>query len=189
MTAVDNSVEAWDARAVRASTDWDAAMWSEHGQTTRFTSVVRALNLRPSDNLLDYGCGTGRLVEFVPPDVSYVGVDRSAGMIEKAKERTKGAFYTKAPPWKFDHVVAIGVFNLSDGWSKEDTWSVLDQLWNDCTRRTLAVCLYRGVAKGSLIYSAPEIAEFAMLRTTNFTVDCSYLPNDAMLVMRRSGVV
>jgi len=187
---VENTPAAWDRRARRAASDWEASMWSEHGQTARFVAAVRHLELRPSDALLDFGCGTGRLVEFVPRNVSYVGVDSAGSMLQRAKEnRRRGSFFQGVPPWKFDHVVAVGTFNLADGWSKARTWQVLDQLWEDKARRTLVASLYRGADPGCLSYTPAEAVAYAASKTTEFVVDCSYLENDLMVVLRRTGAL
>lgn len=45
------------------------------------------LHLRSGDRLLDIGVGTGLTLEHYPPDVHVVGMDLSAGMLAKAKQK------------------------------------------------------------------------------------------------------
>ncbi len=48
--------------------------------------VLRLLNLKRGDSLLDLGCGQGVLARAIPSGVSYVGVDAAAGLIDVAKK-------------------------------------------------------------------------------------------------------
>ncbi len=48
--------------------------------------VLRLLNLKRNDALLDLGCGQGVLARAIPSGVKYVGVDAAAGLIEAAKK-------------------------------------------------------------------------------------------------------
>lgn len=46
---------------------------------------------KENSNILDFGCGNGRLVEiFVDKDIKYVGVDVSEGLINLAKKNVAG---------------------------------------------------------------------------------------------------
>lgn len=47
-------------------------------------AYVRAFGLR---RVLDVGCGTGDLLAFLPPDVTYVGVDIAPTAVETAQRR------------------------------------------------------------------------------------------------------
>lgn len=53
------------------------------------------LRLEPGMRLLDVGCGPGDLLEELPADVDYTGVDLSAAYVEKARARfgDRGAFH------------------------------------------------------------------------------------------------
>jgi ubiquinone/menaquinone biosynthesis C-methylase UbiE len=55
--------------------------------------VLMVEGLRPTDTLVDLGCGTGRLaVHAIPalPDGRYVGIDISDSMLREARERVRG---------------------------------------------------------------------------------------------------
>ena len=183
---VENSPRAWSERALLPASH-EAAMWSEGGQTRRFLAVLRHLKLREGDTLLDFGCGTGRLCEFLPVDVLYHGYDWAPGMVERvALEHPRAVTFDTLPEQLFDHVVCVGAFNLRDGWSKERTWARLSELWSEYTRRTLVVSLYRGHDPTCWRYEPEEIAEFARrMGCVHFAIDASYAENDVTLELRR----
>lgn len=183
---LSNSPRAWDKRAAGA-TSWEAALWSEGGQTRRFLAVLRHLALREGDTLLDYGCGTGRLCEFLPEDVAYSGLDWSEQMRKRvALEHPRARVLAELPDLIYDHVVCVGTFNLAEGWTKERTYAELATLWAQHTRRTLVVSLYRGDDSSCIRYTPEDAAEFARrLGCATFAIDCTYLENDLLLEMRR----
>jgi SAM-dependent methyltransferase len=185
-TLVANSPQAWSERA-RSRTSWEAAMWSESGQTRRFLAVLRHLELRSGDSVLDYGCGTGRFCAFLPPDVGYYGLDWSEEMRRRvADEHPRARVLCELPDLIFDHVVCVGTFNLADGWSREQTFAQLADLWNGYTRRTLVVSLYRGHDPSCLRYQPEDLVEFARrLGCQSFAIDATYLENDLLLELRR----
>ena len=51
--------------------------------------AVQALRLQPGDRVLDLGVGTGMTLDHYPPDVSVVGIDLSAGMLDKAAQKAR----------------------------------------------------------------------------------------------------
>lgn len=52
--------------------------------------VVRLLDLKAGERVLDLGCGQGVLARALPKDVEYVGVEISKSLVEMAKKQTKG---------------------------------------------------------------------------------------------------
>lgn len=185
-TLLENSPRAWSERASRP-TSHEAAMWSEGGQTRRFLAVLEHLRLRDGDTLLDFGCGTGRFSEFLPHAVSYHGLDWSEEMRDRvALEHPRARVLDSLPELIFDHVVCIGPFNLADGWSQEQTFAQLADLWNGYTRRALVACLYRGHDPACIRYEPEDAAEFARrLGCVTFAIDGTYLENDLLLELRR----
>jgi len=185
-TLVENSPRAWSERALRPAS-WEAALWSEGGQTRRFLAVLRHLELREDDTLLDFGCGSGRFCEFLPPAVLYHGYDWAPGMLDRmVHEHPRARPLESLPNDLFDFVVAIGPFNLADGWTKERTWERVSELWTEHTRQALALSVYRGHDATCLRYAPEDLIELARrLGCSTFTLDASYLENDVLVVLRR----
>lgn len=59
--------------------------------------VEEYLRLLPGQKLLDVGCGTCAILEFLPADVRYVGVDLSENYISSARRRygNQGEFHCR----------------------------------------------------------------------------------------------
>lgn len=82
---------------------------------------------QPGARVLDIGCGTASILEFLPP-VEYVGFDVSDHYIAEAQARfgDRGQFHCReltpellAPLPKFDLVLAIGLLHhLDDGYAR-----------------------------------------------------------------------
>lgn len=187
MTAVvENTPRSWSARA-SGGASWEAAGWSERGQTRRFLAVLEHAGAREGDTLLDFGCGTGRLCTFLPDGVVYTGFDWADGMLSRARaDHPSERFVSVVPDELFDHVVVVGAFNLGRGWSRESTWKALAELWGTRVRRTMVASLYRGEDPQCLAYAPQEAAEFARrMGCRRFAIDCTSLGNDLILEMSR----
>lgn len=82
-----------------------------------------------NDNILDIGCGTGIMLQYLPASIGYWGYDISKEYIDAAKKRYSGAVNFKcgvltrgmlAELPKFDVVLAIGVLHhLEDEEARE----------------------------------------------------------------------
>lgn len=68
--------------------------------------AVTRLNLKPGDNVLEVGCGTGRnlrwLVEAVGPTGAIFGVDCCDGMLAKARARSQRHQWHNVKLWQQD---------------------------------------------------------------------------------------
>lgn len=191
---VANTPGAWDERA-SAGTSWEAALWSQMGQADRFRRVLSHLDLHPGDFLLDYGCGTGALSAELPAGIHYFGCDWSRAMRQRARAEHPGARRAIISPerldrlnTRFDHVVAVGPFNLADGWSRDQTIERLEHLWR-MTHRSLVVSLYRGHHPDCLHYAPSTLANWARrferdLDADRWTID-GWRTNDAILALHR----
>lgn len=99
-------------------------LWSRAVGGERARSIFIEKHVRPASDarVLDLGCGTGELLNHLPADVSYVGIDLSPQYISRADHRlgTRGSFRvgdaTAFDPGigEFDLVVAFGVLHHLD---------------------------------------------------------------------------
>lgn len=180
---LDNSPLAWDARASRHREPWLAAGWSEYGQTQRMQAVRSHLPLRRRDTVLDYGCGTGRFCEFLPANIDYLAYDTSPLMRARCqREHHRATVLDDLGDRRFDHVVAIGPFNLAS--SQAAVFVQLEKLWERC-RMTLVASLYRGEDERCLRFDPADVTSLAARLAVRYTVDASVLDNDLLLVLRR----
>ena len=159
-------------------------MWSSAGQRERFDAVLAALDPQPDMTLLDYGCGPGLLSTFVPEGVEYVGCDWSEGMIERARRDHPGVNFSVGEPNIIVDVVAcIGVWNLRDGWSKQQTWDKIIHLWGRC-RRAMAVSLYAGDDPDCITYLDSDCIAFGKSTLARWSVE-RHRHNDLLLLLKR----
>jgi len=170
-------------------------MWSAAGQRARFDAVLAALHPQPGETLYDYGAGTGLFSTLIPDGVGYLGYDWSRGMVERAQlDHPLSAFVNEdMASITPDLIACIGPFNLRDGWSKQQTWDVLTDLWSRCGR-AMAVCLYAGDDEDCIIYLDSDCITFAKRassqdpgRESTWSV-ARHRPNDLLLVLRRENV-
>ena len=98
---------------------------SEEAQRLRFDILLSSVNLE-GKTLLDVGCGTGNLLEYIKSkgiNVSYTGVDILEKMIKQAKNKQLDADFHHVDIFKnnifsdgsFDVIYASGIFNLNLG--------------------------------------------------------------------------
>lgn len=108
----------------KQDTSWEKSSQWYHGivgkeghyyhQHVILPNLFKLLDLKPTDSLLDIGCGQGLLLEHLPKTVEYTGIDLSKSLIAEAKKRKLGTFIhadaTKKLPLEkkeFTHAIAI----------------------------------------------------------------------------------
>ncbi len=68
---------------------------------------------RENDNVLDFGCGNGRLLELLgEKKVQYCGVDVSQGLIDFAKQKYPRNIFSKIDPIKTNFAFENNFFNV-----------------------------------------------------------------------------
>ncbi len=96
--------------------------------------------MRKGLRILDIGCGTAEILEFLPEDIYYVGFDASIEYIEQAKNRFghRGAFFADLVKsahlddlGKFDIVLAFGVLHHLDDPEAETLFQIASQAVDD----------------------------------------------------------
>jgi SAM-dependent methyltransferase len=159
-SVIANTPQAWNERA-KNKDSYEAVLWSPLGQLERFRAVIDALAPEPGQSLLDYGCGTGALVDHLPEGIKYTGVDWAPGMIARALTDHPGErFELIVPTERFDLTAVVGTFNLDNNWTKKRTWTHLQRLWAG-TEKRMAVSLYSGRDPDCLSYHRSEAMLFA----------------------------
>jgi SAM-dependent methyltransferase len=176
--------ETWANRIRSHAPDHVIADWgSAESQERRLRAILR-LPLRSAESLLDFGCGTGRLADLVPPGVNYVGMDWSSAIVEEARRRRPGCDFrlgAEADIPEADWIVASGPFNVRGAWSKSRTGEAIRKMWH-ASRRGIAVTVLRTPARDRLHYDPKEVFCFLDgLDWCELELDRSYLPNDLCL--------
>jgi hypothetical protein len=179
-----SSPQAWDSYASEGGPDYLIADCGSPESHERRLRAILQLPFEEGDTLLEFGCGTGRLADFVPGDVRYEGLDWSREVISLAQSRRPhdafrcGSVGDLTPN---DWVVASGPFNYAEGWSKSQTAKAVSAMWG-ASRRGIALTVLCIPADGRLHYSDDElISLLAACDWSHLELDRSYLPNDMCL--------
>jgi 2-polyprenyl-3-methyl-5-hydroxy-6-metoxy-1,4-benzoquinol methylase len=72
--------------------------------------IIKELNVRTGDKVLDLGCGNGRLVKNLSSDIFYLGLDNSSKLIELAKKK----YQKENIIFKQQNILEIEKFNFLD---------------------------------------------------------------------------
>lgn len=99
--------------------------WSSvDAQMVRFEQLLKLFDTGERFSVLDYGCGTGALIDFLVSKrilFSYAGYDISSEMIRVARHEHPGYEFLLSPSLA-DYVVASGTFNVMSGYTVSE-WS------------------------------------------------------------------
>lgn len=120
----------WDEKARRAGSNFEAAVCYDNPVSNEIIDRVQRRFMRMAflqisqqtdlsgKRILDYGCGTGRWLEFFRGyGLEYAGVDLSAEMVRTASERFPDVHFSPLddgipfPPLSFDLVCSIAVIH------------------------------------------------------------------------------
>jgi len=90
----------------------------------------------PGSSVFDPGCGTGLMIEALPEDVTYYGIDLNPGYIEQAQKsygsRTNTTFEVKDlyevldSDMVFDYTVITSLFGV---FPEEETYNLISKFW------------------------------------------------------------
>jgi SAM-dependent methyltransferase len=97
--------------------------WKSYEAQQLFFRVIHSMGVRQTSSILDVGCGLAHFFDFLKEEGhagSYTGIDISATLIEKARQRLPGVDLRvcdllkeqPAVPEAYDFVIASGVFTL-----------------------------------------------------------------------------
>lgn len=88
-------------------------------EKNRLKKIIKLSCLKPTDQLLDLGCGEGYFISLIPDQIQVTGLDISRLALERAKEILKNrkntvikfgnAYYTNLPEKSFDKIACSEV--------------------------------------------------------------------------------
>jgi 2-polyprenyl-3-methyl-5-hydroxy-6-metoxy-1,4-benzoquinol methylase len=92
----------------------------------------------PGSSVLDVGCGTGLMVEALPKDVDYYGIDLNEEYLGVARKQYPGYTFENRDMYdlfegdrKFDFVVITSLFGL---FPEEETYILMNKFWSLATK-------------------------------------------------------
>lgn len=98
------------------SSSWYDKIVGEKGhyyhQHVIIPGVLKLLDLKAGDRILDLACGQGVLARHLPKDVDYTGIDAAPSLIQEAKKKSKHRFIVSdvskpLPEGQFSHACII----------------------------------------------------------------------------------
>lgn len=117
-------------------------LWSNVEAEAENIEAMRMLDWKPGESVLDVGCGSGLLLDYLAPDC-YVGLDPSLGMLTRTRRRAgfspdhqlvRSKFETFYTEQKFDLIVSL--FG-SPNYVEPHAWSRLSGMLNEGGRYVL----------------------------------------------------
>jgi trans-aconitate methyltransferase len=176
-----NTPEEWGQRALSSVDDYRAADCGSKESHERRLLAILKLPLQPGDTVLDLGCGTGKLADLLPGDVTYVGLDWSPGVVASAQRRRPGHTFRVGSVGDMipaDWIVANGPFNCASDWSTEETYQALCRMWA-LSQRGMAFTVRRLPGENRLHYTEQDLFNHVgPMDWGQLEIDRSYLPND-----------
>lgn len=174
---------------------------SEQAQRLRFDMLLSSVEL-DGKSMLDVGCGTGNLLEYMGSkaiNVSYTGVDILEEMIRKAKSKQLEAKFYHADIFKnnifkdgsFDVVYASGIFNLDLGNNKQFLTNALRLFFKLSTEAVVFNLLHSKSPdrEEQYFYCHPDEISKILMEFTNIIEKVeiveAYLNNDFTVVCRK----
>lgn len=190
----------WERKATAHEDDNLKVDTTRRAQSMRFESFVVSHDL-DKHSLLDVGCGVGEfwghlLRRQIACD--YLGVDISASMIKRSRERFPDvAFETRDilqwdPGHRFDFVVSFGIHNVKvDG-----AWDLLSRV----TRRQFELCdkaahvalltdRFSGFGSHAQPWPPERVLEMCLEITPYVVLRHDYLPNDFSVTLYREPLI
>lgn len=82
-------------------------LMSPYVQRVRLSSIRKWLT---GKRVLDFGCGTGKCVEYLPPGIDYLGVDRNAVALQSARQAYPNHSFLELP--NLEAVENLGCFDV-----------------------------------------------------------------------------
>jgi tRNA (cmo5U34)-methyltransferase len=116
-----------------------------YGEIQRMMAEMAGYFAAAGTNVYDLGCSTGEtflaLARFVPPEVSFIGIDSSEEMLEKAKKKLEEA--------KVSHACKLIHSDLNQGVNVENASVVIMNLTLQFIRPLYREKLIRSIAEGT----------------------------------------
>ena len=176
----------WQPRKGR-TTDWDKRASSFHQATSRTSTEIEeqidALNLLPTDTVLDMGAGTGRFAVPMARQVSHVtALDPSAGMLAYLEEGMTQAGYSNysvvRKRWEDivvgQDILVHDVVFASNSLGFDDLAAALEKI-NAAARRAVHLLWFAGETRRPM--GAELLRRLGRDRETRFSPDYLYIVN------------
>jgi SAM-dependent methyltransferase len=190
----------WNVKAMGEIDDCARIESGQRAQKMRFENFLLA-NEVSGKRVLDVGCGVGDFHAHLCAKgikCEYVGVDLSAAMIGRCRERFEGGTFEVCdildwePEQPFDYVVSFAIHNVV----VPDGWGILERV----TRRQFELCAfaahvslltdrYEGFAGHIQPWRAEEVLALALGITPYVMLQHHYLPNDFSITMYRLPLI
>ena len=115
------------------------------------STLMSHIDAKEDDVVLDVGCGTGDIINFLPGNIKYLGLDLSQKYIEAAKKKhsDKGMFFQSSVAdfdyskiGKPDVVILIGVLHHLNDDEVKQVFSEIGKIKKENTRVVTIDCCY-----------------------------------------------